>query len=222
MSPALFPNGIPALDQWYRDREKLREVNRTRYPTNRSTMFVMPSFLGVSLNPAIKPPEKLVDTAVEPIEGIKGLQYETPQELLDWHDKTVKTFFRGQSDNLAQGMIGPLHWQDNYTKGPRALEVLGPWDGFITYRIASMYDYDPSTYMGKGLNFNRPLQTQAFSPQWELHLDTLKGFTEILESGEEDFVEGDRAKEKHKKEIRLEGARQVLLFLNDIKMIKKP
>ena len=186
MDPPRFPNGIPALTQWYQtiNEEKLQK-KLNKQAVFSSVIYVMPSFLGVS---AIKPPEKLVDTAVEPIQGIKGLQYETPQELLDWHDKTVKTFFRGQSDNLAQGVIGPLHWQDNYTKGPRALEVLGPWDGFITYRIASVYEQ--SKYMGKGLNFNRPLQTQAFAPQWEIHLDTLWGWIEEVE-GKEELVPGE-------------------------------
>ena len=191
MSPALFPNGIPALDQWYRDREKLREVNRTRYPPNRSTMFVTPPFLGVLLNPALKPPEKIVDTAKGPIEGIKGLQYETPQELLDWHDKTKKAFFLGQTDNLAQAVTGPLHWQENYTKGPRALEVLGPWDGILTYRIPSMYEQ--SKYMGKGLNFNIPLRTQALHDEWEDHLAIV--FGEIDDTGEkEELVNGEYQK----------------------------
>ena len=38
---------------------------------------------------------------------------------------------------------------------------------------------------------------------------------------QQDFVEGDGAREKHKKEIHLEGARQVSLFLDNIKIIKK-
>ena len=37
----------------------------------------------------------------------------------------------------------------------------------------------------------------------------------------EDFEEGNGAREKHKKEIHLEGARQVSLFLDNIKIIKK-
>ena len=37
---------------------------------------------------------------------------------------------------------------------------------------------------------------------------------------QQDFLEGDGAGEKHKREIHLEGATQVLLFLNNIKIIK--
>ena len=211
MSPALYPNGIPALEKWYRDRKKLREVPKHRWeliepfsespiykksPKYRSMVYSTPSFLGMPLKTATRPPLDIVNEAACPIEGVNGLLFKGPTDLVTWHTRTVRAFYQHQFAKVRKEDIDNDYWRHDYPYGPRKLEVVGPYNNvygnpYVQYRIPKG---TPEV-----LNFNKPLLTQAFVVQWENHVKNLRGqWSEDVDDEREGAMEqlaGEWAKE---------------------------